>query len=217
MSIEGKNVPDTGFLKLVEDLKSAQETEKAALENVPFRLEIIPEGLMRELWNINQELKRKIKQYSSFENPSLVIENYLVSRADIFPFVFTTGEVEPSISDSIYFVSPYGISLRLKRADLAKGIDGTQPPDFTGLVQPMVERIIFLDTKNQRVSLKPEIGLDVEESTSKEFFDSMNSNTPPHSDYQSPIKIYEQNGQIIKVENPHQYIHHPGNIVNVIL
>lgn len=193
------------FKKIIaEQAKRQQEAEKA-LKNLPYeRKKFSPEAVNRIIM-INKDLKRIIQ---GLDAPTALsaVRGYLDSLP--WSFTFTSGEVgKATDDDSIYFMTPEGASLRLKRYNMKTG-------DITKVIQPFMERIVFEDDQS-KVFFEPNIGLTVEEYLSPEFLALQKGDEVPDV-FESKVRIYNDSGDFI-VKNVLNGLTHTGNKVNTLL
>lgn len=167
------------------------------------------------------EAKRRIYQ------PVLDLENKYLERVirfldglDIWQVKFTTrdencfaSKEEKEDTDSIYYVSKTGQSLRIKKHGLLK--DG-----LSGSIEPFMEKIFYIDSQREsfrnraNVSDQAQKGLFVMEYTTDEFLEVQNGFTA--QDFTSRIRRFEKDGKIIYL-NPVDGRRHRGYPINKFL
>lgn len=89
-------------------------------------------------------------------------------------------------TDSLYYVTPSGVSLRLKTINIEKGI--------AEVIQPFAEKIIFVGP-NHESSEVPKEGYNVEEYLSGSFSRAVNKGDA----YTPSLEVYRESGSIIAI------------------
>lgn len=115
------------------------------------------------------ESRGHYEDYDSFMRSKFVELDRLLSAEDCFEFKFSTSsefkdgeEIVPEYSletDSLYFVTKGGISVRLKAKNLKYGIQE--------VLQPVSEKVFF--KRGKKVTYEPALGDDVYEAKSGSF------------------------------------------------
>ncbi len=206
---------ESGFKRIVSDKTKDRAETTSYLEGKPFETTTFSPEAINKIILINKVLKGIMNKPIPVEDALAEIQQYLSTHT--WRYVFTSGEVEPSAEDSIYYVTPEGASLRLKRYNVkATG-------DITKVVIPFHEKIFFFGEKN-KIHLEPKIGSDVKEYISSEFLKLQRSNVVVDQAFKSEIRVYNikpgdmplpGGGLLVKnVPNGHE---HQGNKVTSIL
>ncbi|HSX41817.1 MAG TPA: hypothetical protein VLE93_00530 [Candidatus Saccharimonadales bacterium] len=125
---------------------------------------------------------------------------------------------QPEKFDSLYYITPEGVSLRLKRRLV-------RDEDVHGLVQPYMEKIFFKNYQSEEVKEVPELGLSVIEYTTAGFAKLMTGSAElekyefaaisPLADqenYQQQVTL--DNGKIVTPPGP--LIEHGGDNINYL-
>ena len=208
------------FQNVVEQFKAQREKSlgelQKSLEGATIEQKIFSHEEMEELIKLRQLL-------SAAMDKLLKDGGYSIEKArDTFAKVqkaidplslwktkFSTGTIgESDQGDSIYYTTPSGISLRFKMANVEK--------DVHKVIQPFMENISFEKDHAHLSKPLPEIGLDVTEYCSKEFFDAQ-CQPQASGDFESQVKIYSRADGLNYVVPPEHLFHrHPGNQVNHI-
>jgi predicted CopG family antitoxin len=167
------------------------------------------------------ETKRRIYEpVIDLENRYLEKVIQFLDSLDIWETKFTTrdenrfgSEEEKEATDSIYYVTKSGQSLRIRKYSLLK--DG-----LSGSIEPFMEKIFYIDNQYENfrnranVSEQVEKGLFVMEYTTDEFQEAQNNFAT--QEFMSRVKRYEKDGKIIYL-NPVDGYRHRGYSVNRIL
>ena len=133
---------------------------------------------------------------------------------DIWRTKFTTRspiryltEAQQELTDSIYYVTQGGQSLRLKKYELlTEGLGG--------VIQPFTEKIFFVKNEDE-ASDQLETGSNVVEYYTKEFLAIQNEDNT-QDEFKSKIRRYEKDGKIVYL-NPVDSSMHKGYGVNRVL
>lgn len=147
------------------------------------------------------EIKSRIyKPVMDLENRHLEQVVQYLDGLDIWTMKFTTrnehrsaSEEEKEVTDSIYYVTSTGQSLRLRKYGLLK--DG-----LSGSIEPFMEKIFFIDKQydysndQAKVSDEAAEGSFVMEYTTDEFKEAQNGATT--KEFTSRIRRYEKDGNI---------------------
>lgn len=140
------------------------------------------------------------EEQHKIENEAVKKVFELLERFNIWSYKFSTmsdGRVDEELirgpNDSIYFVSPSGVSLRFKIANKGRG--------FLEIVQPFMEKIFF-DKIGENLSEIPKMGYFVQECTTREFWDLLKGKKI-NRDYVSSIRKYRcgEKLEIPKLDN----------------
>jgi len=167
------------------------------------------------------ETHRRIYQpIIDLENRHLEQVIQFLDSLDIWKTKFTTrdenrfaSDEEKNDTDSIYYVTKTGQSLRLRKYGLLK--DG-----LSGSIEPFMEKIFYIDNQYENfrdranVSEQAESGLFVMEYTTDEFQEAQNDSEA--QEFRSRIKRYEKDGKIIYL-NPVDGYRHRGYSINRFL
>jgi len=170
-----------------------------------------------KLYETYQRIYRPIIE---LENRHLAQVVQFLDSLDIWKTKFTTrdenrfaSDEEKNDTDSLYYVTKTGQSLRIRRYGLLK--DG-----LSGSIEPFMEKIFFIDNQYEsfrdraNVSEQAENGLFVMEYTTDDFLNAQNN--PGAQEYKSRIRRYEKDGKIIYL-NPVDGYRHRGYSVNRFL
>lgn len=171
--------------------------------------------------------KKLYETYRRIYQPIIDLENrhleqvvQFLDSLDIWKTKFTTrdenrfaSDEEKNDTDSIYYVTKTGQSLRIRKYGLLK--DG-----LSGSIEPFMEKIFYIDNQYENfrdqanVSEQAESGLFVMEYTTDEFLNAQNNSES--EEYKSRIRRYEKDGKIIYL-NPVDGYRHRGYLVNRFL
>ncbi len=189
---------DESFRSLIakhaqDQRKLEREVEGLAYETSTFSVEALNKILL-----IKKDLKKATANLPIETALSAAI-GYLDSHQ--WASRFTSGELgkRNADSDSLYYVTPEGASLRLKISNKTTG-------DVDRVIQPFFERIIFQDHQNN-ILFRPQIGLTAVEYASPEFF-ALQKSEQAEVPFESKIKIYQKAGLpfvLRNVENGHSH------------
>ena len=122
-------------------------------------------------------------------------------------------EEEKEATDSVYYVTQSGQSLRLRKHGLLE-------QGLSGSIEPFMEKVFFIDNqfksqKNQaKVSEKPKKGAFVMEYVTDEFMSGQK--TPESKEFVSHIRRYKKGGKIIYL-NPVDGHKHRGHSIHKFL
>ncbi len=165
------------------------------------------------------------KKFDDITNPILETTALYLDSVPLWKHKFSTSH-EPNRhtatahKDSLYYVTPAGLSLRLKRTN-------AREEGMKRVVQPFMERIVFMrnnmSINNGKVdpadiSNEPKIGWWVQEYSSQQFWDIQNMKKPVLGDYKSTVDLTpakDDTGKIMLVE-PQNVADHFGSQVNNI-
>jgi len=111
-------------------------------------------------------------------------------------------------TDSVYYITPSGSSLRLKKTIIDEGLGN--------VFSRFAERIIFVGPK-MKISVQPIKGFSVREYFTETFSDRLGSENVAH-DFNSRLRIYEKDGDIKAIVMPEDDTSEPhaGDRVNKI-
>ena len=135
-----------------------------------------------------------------------------LDKLDIWSHKFSTesqgtGEnLTETPDDSVYYMTPSGVSLRFKMANRDKGI--------REVIQPIMEKIFF-EKIGEGLSETPKTGHFVHEYATQIFFDQLTA-ASIESDYQSSIKKYKRGSEIEIPKLENIKYSHAGSPVNKI-
>lgn len=194
------------LVRIAAEARDRREKADKALEGVPFECRRYPSSAINRIILIKKDLKR-ITADLDIRSALAASRAYLASHK--WQARFTTGLVgkpDPG-QDSLYYLSPEGISLRLKMANAESG-------DINQVMRSFKE-ITFFEDDQSGISLAPKVGLTVQEFVSPEFLELQNGDSA-HSTYQSRIRIYKQGGRIIQIRNVPNGLQHTGHEVNAV-
>lgn len=189
--------------KLGEDQKRAEEN----LTHQTFEVDRFSVEAINRILLIDSDLKR-ITAGLGVDDALSVVQGYLNSFS--WKARFRTGEPgkpEPD-KDSIYYVTPENISLRLKLSNRSTGV-------ILKVIQPFMERIVFEDDIGTILS-EPALGLTPQEYSSPEFI-SLQNKRNVDKEFISKIRQYrDENGRVVLIKNaPGGYVH-TGSKINHI-
>ncbi len=199
--------------RVVEQIKTQRLERAKALEGIPVEKQLFLKEELETIVKVNQLLhalmKRSEVNRKSPKEALTEIQYALDHLKNFWESKFTSGGVDTEREDdSLYYMTASGISLRLKRANLSRGI--------RAVVQPFLEKVCFLNESSE-LSEKPVIGSTVEEYASQEFLKIQHGEIPITADVESKILKYVKNGKLIAVGNAPDGVYHGGNLVNKIV
>lgn len=177
-------------------------------------------GLSEDALKLAYEVKCRIyRPVMDIENKHLEQVVQFLDSQDMWKEKFTTrddnraaSEEEKDATDSIYYVTSNGQSLRLRKHALLK--DG-----LSGSIEPFMEKIFFVDKQyespNDQARISDEVteGHYVREFITDEFRAAQNNSTPKK--FTSRIRRYEKSDNIIYL-NPVDGHRHRGQKVHKI-
>lgn len=195
------------FLEAQDRIRERRRKAEDALEGIPFESPRFSAEAVNRIILIRQSLQRV--------NAGLEFRKALEATRKLLDSLqwkakFTTGLVgQPDrAKDSLYYLTPEGISLRLKMASAASG-------DINQVIRSCKE-VTFFEDENNNISFEPRIGLTVQEYVSPEFLGLQNSDRT-REPFESKIRIYKQDNRVILIRNVPNGLHHTGHTVNAIL
>jgi hypothetical protein len=219
MSSEEDILKRLGSDRVFQELAARQKAQVARIEGSELKRESYSRVQLTELFELRKQLfarlgvnpKSKLREVES-----------VMDRRDFWKHKFSTqpgsGDVNDlarSPQDSIYYLTPNGLSLRLKK------ILAYSPQEDEPLVYPVFEKAVFHEDGQEGYVLAPRIGLWTGEFASSDFLklqrDFM-AGKPLPPEYQSKLGFYEKGGKIVGVaselkgEDPY----HNGDRVNHI-
>lgn len=165
------------------------------------------------------------KKIDNITNPILETAALYLDSVPLWEHKFSTNHDHnrhPATAhkDSLYYVTPAGLSLRLKRTN-------ARERGMEKVVQPFMERIVFMRSNMSinngkadpaDISDEPKIGWWVQEYASQEFWDIQNMKKPVIGDYKSTVDLTSEKdnaGKTMLVE-PQNVADHFGDQVNNI-
>lgn len=188
-------------------IRERQIKNDAALEGVPFECRKFSAEIVDRTILIRQSLHRVTANLEFLK--ALEAAKRLLDSVQ-WKAKFTTGLVggPDKRRDSLYYMTPEGISLRLKMFNAESG-------DIKQVIQSFAEMIFFEDDNNN-IYLNPRLGLTVQEYASPEFL-AIQDGGVTRSGFESKIRIYREGDHIILIRNVPNGRSHTGNKVNAIL
>lgn len=225
---EAKN--DHGMSRVLADLNARRKRFLESLEGIPFRVETIPADEIEQIIEA-RKLCRQFVEDSERATEGLadqeklnVLNNKLgelegaLDQLPLWTHKFSTESegggaadteemtVNPE-TDSVYFVTPHGASLRLKKSNLNEGLQN--------VISRFAEKIYFIRSDGT-IILEPKVGYSVREYFGDDFNDLIWSGAD--QDFPSKIKIFQSDdGKIHAVlAEDKASILHTGDRVNKI-
>jgi hypothetical protein len=181
------------------------------LQKINTYLEKIYEWHDKEMANLGSNPQDFIAERQKIEYAAFKMAFDEINSLDFWAYKFSTmcgygtgDELLRSSNDSIYFVSPSGVSLRFKRANGGRGI--------RKIIQALMEKIVF--EKDGKINENPEKGHHVREYTSQEFLALVEWKREPLKDFHSPLRIYFHGENMIIPNLDNNIFHHEGDPVN---
>ena len=207
MTKEKGGFPDMGFGAAIEQIAK----EKTSPETIQITDKMNLTVPLEDLKLVHEIYEKIAGLVDGDAREALInIETYLRGLA-CWKYIFTTGvgKERNNEKDSLYFVMPSGLSLRLKRSELSKGIKS--------VIQPFMELVCFENEKYQIVSFEPKIGLTTMEYLTKDIYDFQTGKKEISTDWQSKITLGKNadTGEIVAID-PDNFAKHNGSPVNYI-
>lgn len=192
--------------KIVGSIKENRHKAEEQLEDLQYETSEFSAESVNNILLINSDL-RKMVAGLDINSALSVIQGYL----DSLPWKskFRTGEIgKRGNNDSVYYVTPENISLRLKLSNMGLG-------NINEVIQPFMEKIVFEDDDNN-ISFEPEVGLTPQEYSSPEFI-AMQSRGRSEGEFHSRIRTYiDASGRTVFIKNvPDGYVH-TGSKINIL-
>ena len=212
------------YLETLKDLPYESEiislVELKQLQSVNLLLAIATERCEKEIKSLELMMgEGGQKNPENFERAKSDIEQKVVSdimaaldKLDVWAYKFSTesqgtGEdITETPDDSVYYMTSFGASLRLKMANRDKGI--------RKVIQPVMEKVFF-EKIGEELSETPKIGYFVHEYATQDFFDKLAANSI-EGDYRSSIKKYKRGNEIEIPKLENIKYSHGGSPVNKI-
>ena len=198
---------DESFRNLLTSHSEKRRNLEKSLETLPFGTTSFSPESLNKIILIKKDLGKVVNNLNIEDALSASI-GYLDSHK--WAARFTTGEPgkrNPD-SDSLYYMTPEGASLRLK-------INNKQHGDINRVIQPFFEKIFFEDITDSenRISFEPHPGLTAHEFVSPEFLaiqrgDAMNDR------FESKIRVYTKNNVPHYVQNVPDGHFHTSSTIN---
>jgi hypothetical protein len=219
----------SGFNDIFNDIMEKKKHLEQELKMLSYTTETFEKQEVQRISEIKQKLNRYVDelemQTQSFDigSPEYIkINNRYLDKVILFldeQYIWThkfstecsggstADELIITPDDSIYYTTQDGISLRLKRANLGKGL--------RRVIQPFMEKILFDHFNKRRITTEPKIGYSVKEYMTKDFLNKQNKDPDDiHEDYHSTIKTYYKDSKIYHVETSKTTHVHDGDRVN---
>lgn len=195
------------FLEAQQRIQEQKRRAEQALEGVPFETPRFSAEAVNRVILIRQGIR---KVTGSLEFPAALEEARKLLDSLEWKARFTTGAVgEPDPErDSLYYLTPENISLRIKLANVVTR-------SIHEVIRSCKEVTTFEDDKNN-IFLDPAIGLTVQEYVSPKFLEIQNGDRVQEP-FESSIRIYKQDSRITHVQNVPGGLVHTGHKVNKIL
>lgn len=157
--------------------------------------------------------KAFVQEKQKVEDEAFNMALQMANGLNVWSYKFSTmcgaGINDPLVEspkDSIYFITPYGVSLRFKRANRGKGI--------REIILLFTEKIFF--QKDKDLIEMPEKGYYVYEYVTQEFLALIDWKQSVKNDYRSQIRMYTRNGRVEIPKLDNSLYHHEGHPVNWI-
>ncbi len=201
---------DEGFKNIVNQMAEGRQRLEKELEGVPFEATTFSPEAINKIILINKDLKKATKGLDT-ETALAVATAYLDSHS--WEARFTSGDVGrlDERENSMYYVTPEGACLRLRKHYIKKGAD------ISRVIQPFMEKVVFEDDK-ESVFSEPRIGLNVQEYSTPEFLKLQNSENETDKPFESHVRVYHlSSGQTVFTSKEGRFHHvHSGDTVNKI-
>ena len=197
---------DESFRDVIAKHAQGQQELKREVERLPYETSSFPVEALNKIILIRKDLQKATANLPIEPALSSAI-GYLDSHQ--WASRFTSGDIgkrNPE-SDSLYWVTPEGASLRLKISNKTTG-------DINAVIQPFYERVIFQDHQNN-VLFKPQVGLVAMEYASPEFF-AIQKSEKAEAPLKSRIKIYQKDGRPYVLENVENGHSHTSSEINFL-
>lgn len=198
----------------VDTMRGKDVSEENLAEKIEYDKQL--EIAKKQLYETKCRIYRPI---IDLENRYLEKTIQFLDSLNIWKTKFTTrkesdlvSEEEKEATESIYYVTKSGQSLRIRKYSLLK--DG-----LAESIEPFMEKIFYIDKQYEdsynrsNVSEQVEKGLFVVEYTTDEFQEAQNN--PDAQEFISRVRRYEKDGKIIYL-NPVDGYKHRGYSVNKI-
>ena len=191
---------DNGFLNALNVHKANQDNLNKSLEGLPVKYEKFTADELAKII----EIKKQLRLFKTLDE----VIKYLDSL-DLWKSKFSTGskiDFEAG-NDSLYYLTDKNISLRIKKANLVKGLNES--------IEPFMENSTFSKEKFYPSDI-PIVGLIPEEYLSEEFYQLQNKEKIP-KEFISKVPKFYKNNKLFYVGKPKNLRHeHPGNVINKI-
>jgi hypothetical protein len=201
-----------GFEAINRDFAERKKRLDKELESLPYTTETFKTKELQQIAETKQYLDKYIEEFNQKAqaltkgSPEYILlcNRYIdqtINHLDSLPIwahKFSTecpGEtaLEITPNDSIYYTTPSGISLRLKRLIRNLGLGE--------VIQPFFEKIIFRSRDENKIITEPKLGYDIKEYVTKDFL-VLQDQDKIEKDYRSDIRTYYKNNEIYYIEAP---------------
>lgn len=203
------------FQKFIGNLKKQQAETERVLEGLPVERQVFLQKELETVVQVQDLLNALMRRSEAKQKPATEvlgeIQFALDNLKNVWEYKFRSGNVgkPKDETDSVYYMTKSGISLRLKKINLPKGI--------RHVVQPFMEQVFFLGDNGEIVE-KPVEGYVVDEYLSTDFLRLQNGEIPVKGDFQSNIAKYMHGQRIIAVKDlQNSHLQHDGSPVNNII
>lgn len=223
---------NSGFRDILSEVSARKLRFERKLGLLPYREEEFTAEEIQQIIEVKQKLNTLIQLFNQeTRGVTLGSERYkqicgkylqktleLLDAASYWSYKFSTeaggaaeGRMGNSPDDSIYYITPRNISLRIKRANINRGL--------AAVIQPFFEKVLFEKSDGGYMVSTPELGYTVIEYSSHQFLDLQRKETHiPKEDFHSPLRMYHENDQIVAVRTikEGETLEHRGDRINAI-
>ena len=189
---------------VIEEIIKKQQVEQERLAKIPFIRLTFPHRELITLSSLWQHIKTAVVANHQKSNEARLAE--LERRLDVLRLWQSKFSTMPGSGigdalerdtaiDSVYYVTPSGISLRLRKVSLEEG------RGLAEVALPYQERIIFASDTDRSQTLHPNLGKWVNEYSTRSFqriFDQPIIN----ADYQSKIHLHQTGRAVAGLSAP---------------
>lgn len=220
----------SGFRDILNYVSERKKGFERRLDLLPYTEDVFTREEIRQIIEVKRRLDTLVQQFNQetrgfnpdSEHYVQICGKYIkkeLELLDAFPnwlHKFSTeaggaaeGQLGSSPYDSIYYMTSHNISLRIKRANIKKGL--------AAVIQPFFEKVLFEKPNGSYMVSTPELGYTVIEYSSPQFLD-LQSREIPKEDFHSPLRMYYENDQIVAVRTKKEgeTLKHAGDRINKI-
>jgi hypothetical protein len=194
------------FVKAEKDLEEFRVRERVDIERDPKGHAVFSDKFFdkeRELYAPLIEISEKnLRAFIAYLDQQSFWENRFATRQ---PYGHTSQDRQ-AMTDSLYYVTPSGCSLRLLTYSLPK--EGLKIA-----IQPFMEKVIYLDGNGDSHN-SPQVGLNPVEYVTDDFWETLKNKNG--GSFRSSIKKYELDGQIYYVNPTDGDLHRAYPIIKML-
>lgn len=217
------------YLMKMKELKD-KRAEQSEKKEIAFPREELEQIRQVNVWinKILSEVKRKQtenpQKYKNEDYEKRVLKRIMVDldKLDLWSYKFSTSnnaargeDISPKESDSIYYMTPNGASLRFKMIMFDKNNRYMEEYGIHYVKQAFATFIYF--TNYPGGSDMPIVGKNnVKEIFDDKFLDLINQEKPIEKNYYTNITTLTDKYGLWEVSTPLDYESHPGSLVNKI-